>query len=196
MRPTGYWRTVIVAAALLGSAAAGHAADARPGAATAGAGALARDFTVVDRATGRPVRLTDFAGKIVVLDFFAHWCVSCRSASADLERQIRQYYAARGGNPAGWPVVVVAINIDPGNERRTAAFVSAAGIALATDDARQEAFGQFDEHNVLPLVVVVNGAAGAPGCAQWQVLYRRAGYEGAPALRKVIDAVGAPGAVK
>lgn len=36
-------------------------------------GELAPDFTLNDRATGKPVRLSDFSGKIIFLDLFAYW---------------------------------------------------------------------------------------------------------------------------
>jgi thiol-disulfide isomerase/thioredoxin len=156
-------------------------------------GGIARDFTVVNHATGAPIRLSDFAGKIVVLDFFAHWCEPCRSASADLEHNVRGYYAERGGNPARLPVVVIGINIDLGNPTRTDDFVRRAGLELAADDVRHEAFSLFDEKNTLPLMVVINGAAGVPGRKQWEVLYRKTGYDGATTLRPLIDAIATSG---
>ena len=52
------------------------------------------NFTLTDRATGRPVQLTDFAGKIVFLEWFAWWCPFCQAAAAQIEPGIVQAYAA------------------------------------------------------------------------------------------------------
>jgi thiol-disulfide isomerase/thioredoxin len=157
-------------------------------------GDVVRDFTVIDRANGRPRRLSDFTGRIIVLDFFAQWCGPCRSASADLERNINRYYAERGGNPGRLPIVVIGINVDPAHPERTTDFVRQAGLELVADDMRHEAFGLFDGRNALPLIVVINGAVGVAGRKQWELMYRHSGYDGATPLRRLIDSTRTSGA--
>ena len=36
-------------------------------------GDIVEDFTLINRATGSPIRLSDYAGKIVFLEWFAWW---------------------------------------------------------------------------------------------------------------------------
>ncbi|MBZ0154310.1 MAG: TlpA family protein disulfide reductase, partial [Planctomycetes bacterium] len=62
-------------------------------------GAAAPDFALED-VDGKPIALQDFAGKVVVLDFWATWCGPCKAAMPHVE-EVAKHFADQG-------VVVVA----------------------------------------------------------------------------------------
>ena len=64
-------------------------------------GKAAMDFDLKDT-QGNPVRLSDFRGKIVLLDFWATWCPPCRKELPSIEKLNRQF---KDGD-----VVVLGIN--------------------------------------------------------------------------------------
>lgn len=69
----------------------------------AGAADQTKDFAL-DRLDGHgTAKLSDHAGKIVVLDFFAHWCQPCARSSPVVEERIQRFYASKKGNPQGRP---------------------------------------------------------------------------------------------
>lgn len=76
--------------AILGAAALGRADQLPPA-----------DFTLTSL-DGKPVSLHDFAGKTVVLNFWASWCDSCEEEMPQLLRLKEQY--------AGQDVVFLGIN--------------------------------------------------------------------------------------
>jgi cytochrome c biogenesis protein CcmG, thiol:disulfide interchange protein DsbE len=57
---------------------------------------------------GRTVRLSDHAGKVVVLDFWATWCGPCREAAGEL-KELQKNYGSRG-------VVIIGISVDKGSD--------------------------------------------------------------------------------
>lgn len=71
-------------------------------------GTAAPDFTVLDP-SGKSVKLSDFRGKVVVLDFWATWCGPCMSALPGTNK-VAKAYKDKG-------VVVLAVNVwdEPGN---------------------------------------------------------------------------------
>jgi peroxiredoxin len=62
----------------------------------------APDFTLKDL-NSRKVRLADFRGKVVFLNFFATWCVPCRAEMPAMERLHREF--------KGKGLVVLAVDI-------------------------------------------------------------------------------------
>lgn len=51
---------------------------------------IAPDFTVYDR-DDKPVRLSDFFGKPIILNFWASWCGPCKSEMPDFEEIYKEY---------------------------------------------------------------------------------------------------------
>lgn len=72
-----------------------------------------KDFTLNDL-TGNPVRLSDYKGKVVMLEFWASWCAPCRQSVPEL-KALHEEYKDRG-------FVLIAISLDE-NPRKVREFV-------------------------------------------------------------------------
>lgn len=81
--------------------------------------APAPDWSLRDL-TGKEVKLSDFRGKVVVLNFWATWCTPCRMEIPDFIK-FHTDYEKQG-------VVVVGISIDEGGARAVKPFAKAAKI--------------------------------------------------------------------
>lgn len=181
-------RFLFVAACLFACARLATAAVYKPG-------DIADNFTLVNRATGQPMQLADFAGKIVVLDWFAWWCPFCQAAAPQLYSGVDQHYATRGGNPAGIPVVHVGVNLQSGQEAQTQNFVDQAGFDVVLQDYSRAVANRFVVGGQ-PIFGIVNCVTNSPSHAPYEVLYVQNGYGQSTfpveAFRAAIDAVQAP----
>ncbi|MGC9452463.1 MAG: redoxin family protein [Oceanipulchritudo sp.] len=93
-------------------------------------GEIAENFTVKKRPEGTDLSLADYAGHVIMLDFFAYWCPPCQSSSPDVEENIAKYYQNAGGNQNGIPVTVIAVNIEDDNPQLTDDFIESAGTGV------------------------------------------------------------------
>ncbi|MBP3039966.1 TlpA family protein disulfide reductase [Bacillaceae bacterium Marseille-Q3522] len=69
-------------------------------------GEKAPDFTL-ENLQGDSVRLSDFRGKTVMLNFWATWCPPCKAEMPDMEKFHKE---------AGEKVVILAVNMDTYND--------------------------------------------------------------------------------
>lgn len=84
-------------------------------------GKVAPDFTLKDLA-GRQVRLSDFRGKVVFLNFWATWCPPCREEIPSMVRLNRIM--------DGKPFQMLAVSIDEGGKDAVDNFVKNSGTVL------------------------------------------------------------------
>lgn len=97
---------------------------------------------------GKPVKLSDFKGKVVLLNFWATWCPPCREEVPDLVSLQRQY-AARG-------LVVLGISMDEGGPAGVASFAKRFEInylIVMGDEKTSAAYGGIQ---VLPTTFIID----------------------------------------
>ncbi|SHG35776.1 TlpA disulfide reductase family protein [Pedobacter caeni] len=70
-------------------------------------GQQAPDFTI-NGLDGKPVKLTDFKGKYVLLDFWASWCMPCRQENPNLVKAYNTY------KDKNFTVLGISLDKDPG----------------------------------------------------------------------------------
>jgi thiol-disulfide isomerase/thioredoxin len=98
---------------------------------------------------GRTVRLNDYRGKVVLLNFWATWCPPCRAEVPDLVRWQREY--------KGRGLQVVGVTYPPTNLREVRRFVKRFRVNYPVLLGTRETKALFDQSETLPITVVIDG---------------------------------------
>jgi thiol-disulfide isomerase/thioredoxin len=71
-------------------------------------GTIAPDFET-KKMDGSPLKLSDYKGKIVLLDFWGSWCRPCREANPSLRRLYDKYSKASFEKASGFEIISIGI---------------------------------------------------------------------------------------
>ena len=85
------------------------------------AGRTAKDFSM--QMSGKPMKLSDYRGKVVVLNFWASWCPPCVAETPSLN-SLQTHLEPRGG-------LVLGVNVDENSEAYQK-FLTAHGVIFPT----------------------------------------------------------------
>ena len=100
---------------------------------------IAPTFSLTDL-KGTKVKLDDYKGKIVMIEFFASWCAPCQMLAPELQH-LHEMYKNKG-------LIVLAVSLDEGRDAASAvsSFVKEHGISyqvLMDDGQARKDFGVF-----------------------------------------------------
>ncbi len=108
--------------------------------------AVAADFKLQDL-NGKTVRLSDFKGKPVLIDFWATWCPPCRASIPEIEK-LHKSYSGKG-------LVVLSVSLDEGDWEAVKAYAKEVGINYPVLKANEDVTSEFLVRSI-PMVVIIN----------------------------------------
>jgi len=97
---------------------------------------------------GRSVRLSNYQGKVVLINFWATWCPPCRAEMPDLVR-LQRDHAKQG-------LQIIGITYPPERKTRVRRFARSLKVNYPIILGTREIKVRFSSEETLPLTVVIN----------------------------------------
>ena len=117
-----------------------------PIAVTLGQESQPKELTLKD-IEGRDVRLNDYRGKVVLVNFWATWCPPCRKEIPDLIK-LQRDYKSRG-------LQVIGVTYPPEDLAEVRKFVQEAKVNYPIAVGTKETKSLFSSSEALPLTIVI-----------------------------------------
>ena len=108
---------------------------------------MAPQFALKD-VNGRTVRLSDYHGKVVLINFWATWCPPCRAEMPDLVRLQREH--AKQG------LQIIGITYPPETKSRVRRFARSLKVNYPIILGTRQIKARFSSEETLPLTVVID----------------------------------------
>jgi len=107
---------------------------------------MASDFSLQDM-SGKTVRLSEYKGKVVLLEFWAAWCPPCRASVPGLEK-LHKAYRDKG-------LVLLAVSMDGGGWDEVRSFIAESGITYTVLKGTEDVAIKYQVRSI-PMMLVLN----------------------------------------
>jgi len=97
---------------------------------------------------GKSIKLSEFKGQPVVLDFWATWCSPCRASMPDLGKMQERY------QPQG--LVVIGLSVDDGSAGSVRRFVDRLGVKFRVAMADEGVLDDYGPIRSIPTTIFIN----------------------------------------
>jgi thiol-disulfide isomerase/thioredoxin len=105
----------------------------------------ASDFSLKDM-NGKTVRLSDYKGKVVLLEFWATWCPPCRASVPGLEK-LHKAYKDKG-------LVLLAVTMDMGGDDEVRSYIKESGITYTVLKGTEDVATKYQVRSI-PMMLVL-----------------------------------------
>lgn len=109
--------------------------------------AFAPDFTL-QTTDGKILKLSDYKGKVVIIDFWATWCGPCRKGIPDLI-QLKKKYGSKGFE-------IIGVSVDSDTKEEVIPFMKKNGINYPVVYGNQNVTQQYGGVRAIPTSFVID----------------------------------------
>lgn len=97
--------------------------------------------------SGQPISLNNYKGYVLVMDFFATWCIPCKESIPHMN-SLNRKYGKQG-------LQILGVSVDEGNEREVKSFIGERKISYPVAIADEDMQTEYGLRSI-PTVYVIN----------------------------------------